>query len=48
LQVKKADIQRVAQKYLTESNRTVGWFIPTEEKARKKTAGAKKAKGGKR
>ncbi len=29
--VSKADIQRVAAKYLSEHNRTVGWFIPTEE-----------------
>ncbi|MBC8160746.1 MAG: insulinase family protein, partial [Roseiflexaceae bacterium] len=26
-----ADVQRVAQTYLTENNRTVGHFIPTEE-----------------
>ena len=26
------DVQRVAQKYLTETNRTVGWLIPTETK----------------
>ncbi|PWH13124.1 MAG: insulinase family protein [Ardenticatenia bacterium] len=25
-----ADVQRVAQTYLTETNRTVGWFVPTE------------------
>ncbi len=25
------DVQRVAQQYLTESNRTVGWLIPTGE-----------------
>ncbi len=29
LSVTKADVQRVAQKYLAETNRTVGWFIPT-------------------
>ncbi len=28
--IKKGDIQRVAKKYLTEKNRTVGWYIPTE------------------
>jgi len=28
--VSKADVQRVAQKYLAETNRTVGWFIPTQ------------------
>ena len=26
-----ADVQRVARIYLTKHNRTVGWFIPTEE-----------------
>ena len=26
-----ADVRRVARTYLTERNRTVGWFIPTEE-----------------
>jgi zinc protease len=25
-----ADVQRVAQSYLIENNRTVGWFVPTE------------------
>jgi zinc protease len=28
-QVTKADVTRVAAKYLTETNRTVGWFVPT-------------------
>ncbi|MDE3088964.1 MAG: insulinase family protein [Chloroflexota bacterium] len=28
-QVTKADVQRVAAKYLIETNRTVGWFVPT-------------------
>ena len=27
-QVTAADVQRVAQQYLTEDNRTVGWFVP--------------------
>jgi len=27
-----ADIQRVAKKYLTEKNRTVGWRVQVEEK----------------
>lgn len=27
--VTKDDVQRVAKKYLSESNRTVGWFVPT-------------------
>ena len=27
--VTKEDIQRVAAKYLAETNRTVGWFVPT-------------------
>ena len=26
-----ADVRRVARTYLTETNRTVGWFIPTED-----------------
>jgi zinc protease len=25
-----ADVQRVAQSYLVETNRTVGWFVPSE------------------
>jgi zinc protease len=25
-----ADVRRVAQTYLTETNRTVGWFVPTD------------------
>ncbi len=29
--VSKADVTRVAAKYLTENNRTVGWFIPSED-----------------
>jgi zinc protease len=28
--VSAADVQRVAQTYLVETNRTVGWFVPTE------------------
>jgi zinc protease len=28
-----ADVQRVAQAYLTETNRTVGWFVPTPPEA---------------
>ena len=28
--VNAADVQRVAQTYLVETNRTVGWFVPTE------------------
>jgi zinc protease len=27
------DIRRVARQYFTKDNRTVGWFVPTEEKA---------------
>ncbi len=30
MQVSKADVQRVAAKYFAETNRTVGWFIPTD------------------
>jgi zinc protease len=50
LQVKKQDVQRVAAKYFTETNRTVGWFIPADEKVRTRRgrASAKGAKGGKR
>jgi zinc protease len=29
MQVKKADVLRVASKYFVETNRTVGWFIPS-------------------
>jgi len=32
-EVKPEDVQRVARTYLTRHNRTVGWFIPTEEEA---------------
>ncbi len=28
--VTQADVQRVAAKYLAETNRTVGWFVPTD------------------
>jgi zinc protease len=31
--VTKADVQRVASKYLAESNRTIGWFVPTNSGA---------------
>ncbi len=34
MQVSKADVQRVARKYLMETNRTVGWFIPTDGASR--------------
>lgn len=36
LQVKKADVLRVAAKYLTETNRTVGWFVPSNGKPRQR------------
>lgn len=32
VQVKKSDVMRVAAKYFAETNRTVGWFIPTNGK----------------
>ena len=32
MSVTKADVQRVAKKYLTETNRTVGWFVPSNGK----------------
>ncbi len=31
--VTKDDVQRVARKYLAETNRTVGWFVPTQNGA---------------
>ncbi len=31
--VSKDDVQRVAAKYLAESNRTVGWFVPSNQAA---------------
>jgi hypothetical protein len=31
--VSAADVQRVAQTYLVETNRNVGWFVPAQEKA---------------
>ncbi len=34
-QVTKADVQRVAQKYLSEANRTIGWFIPINQETQK-------------
>ena len=50
--VKKADVQRVAAKYLRETNRTVGWFIPSNgakdvgsRKTRKGTKAAKNSRG---
>ncbi len=33
MQVTKADVTRVAAKYFAETNRTVGWFIPTNGNA---------------
>jgi zinc protease len=29
-EIKKEDIKRAANKYLTEENRTVGWYVPTD------------------
>jgi hypothetical protein len=29
MRIEPADITRVAKTYLTEANRTVGWFLPT-------------------
>ncbi|MCX7838288.1 MAG: insulinase family protein [Anaerolineae bacterium] len=33
MKVTRDDIRRVAEKYLRETNRTVGWFIPTNGSA---------------
>jgi zinc protease len=41
-QVTKDDVQRVANKYLAESNRTLGWFIPTNTNGSVNGAKAKK------
>jgi zinc protease len=47
--VKKADVQRVAAKYFRETNRTVGWFIPSNDAknsgTRKTRKNAKNARG---
>jgi predicted Zn-dependent peptidase len=37
-QVTRDDVLRVAARYLGETNRTVGWFVPTNEGAIKKRA----------
>ncbi len=37
--VTKADVQRVAAKYLTETNRTVGWFVPSGNGKARRAAG---------
>ena len=42
-QVTKADVQRVAAKYLVETNRTVGWFVPSNG-ATPRRAPAKRAR----
>ena len=44
--VTKEDIQRVAAKYLAETNRTVGWFIPTAEDGTQKAEGRKRKAAG--
>jgi zinc protease len=57
--VSKDDVQRVAEKYLAETNRTVGWFVPTNAASngsgvpsavpkRKKKAGGKKTQAVRR
>ncbi len=40
------DLQRVAQQYLPESNRTVGWLIPTEQAGGPATTGAAAGSAG--
>ena len=37
-QVTKDDVQRVAQKYLAETNRIIGWFIPSNNSAAEASA----------
>lgn len=44
MKVKKSDVQRVAAKYLRETNRTVGWFIPSEAAEGTGTRKARKRK----
>lgn len=39
MKVSKADVQRVAAKYLKETNRTVGWFLPTNGDKMRRAAG---------
>ncbi|MGB8648811.1 MAG: pitrilysin family protein [Anaerolineae bacterium] len=47
--VTKADIQRVAAQYLSERNRTIGWFIPAEEPViGRATRGAAKRHNGRK
>ncbi len=50
IKVTKADVQRVASKYLLETNRTVGWFIPTDGANVRRTLKVRRtnAKGAKR
>ncbi len=40
--VTKADVRRVAEKYLTETNRTVGWFVPSDGAPKRAKSSAKK------
>ncbi len=47
-QVTKADVTRVARKYLNESNRTVGWFVPTDGARARRPAAKIKAAARKR
>jgi predicted Zn-dependent peptidase len=42
--VTKDDVRRVAAKYLAESNRTVGWFVPSNQAAVNGARGKPKAK----
>jgi len=43
MRVTKADVTRVGAKYLAETNRTVGWFIPTNDGAERRTLPKKRA-----
>ncbi len=48
LKVSKEEVMRVAGKYLSETNRTVGWFLPTDSTPRPVTRKAPKRNATKR
>ncbi len=47
-QVTKTDVQRVAAKYFAETNRTVGWFIPTNDNVRRASKARRTSNRGRR